>query len=67
MVIQGNHDTFVPPSSVRDFVARARQAGADITHVQLPMLNHAFDAQARNSLGFQAVTSLGQTFLSEHQ
>ena len=24
MVIQGNHDTFVPPSSVRDFVARAR-------------------------------------------
>ena len=67
MVIQGNHDTFVPPSSVRDFVARARQAGVDITHVQLPMLNHAFDAQARDSLGFQAVTSLGQTFLSEHQ
>ena len=66
MVIQGNHDTFVPPSSVRKFVNRARQAGVRVDHVQLPMLNHAFDSQARNSLGFQVVTSLGQRFLTDH-
>ena len=66
MVIQGNHDTFVPPSSVRKFVNRARQAGVRVDHVQLPMLNHAFDSQARNSLGFQVVTSLGQRFLTNH-
>jgi len=64
MVIQGNHDTFVPPSSVRKFVDRARQTGVGLDHVQLPMLNHAFDSQARNSLGFQVVTSLGQRFLT---
>ncbi|KFC17314.1 triacylglycerol lipase [Cutibacterium acnes HL201PA1] len=66
MVIQGNHDTFVPPSSVRKFVDRARQTGVGLDHVQLPMLNHAFDSQARNSLGFQVVTSLGQRFLTGH-
>lgn len=66
MVIQGNHDTFVPPSSVRKFINRARQAGVRVDHVQLPMLNHAFDSQARNSLGFQVVTSLGQRFLTDH-
>ena len=66
MVIQGNHDTFVPPSSVRKFINRARQAGVRVDHVQLPMLNHAFDSQARNSLGFQVVTSLGQRFLTNH-
>ncbi|WCC80769.1 alpha/beta hydrolase [Cutibacterium equinum] len=66
MVIQGNRDTFVPPSSVRDFVAHSRQAGVDVTHVQLPMFNHAFDIQARNSLGFQVVTTVGLAFLNEH-
>ncbi|BCY25256.1 hypothetical protein HMPREF9622_00862 [Cutibacterium modestum HL037PA3] len=66
MVIQGKHDTFVPPSSVRQFVDHARQAEVEVDHVQLPMLNHAFGSQARNSLGFQVITSLGQRFLTDH-
>ncbi|MSS45615.1 alpha/beta hydrolase [Cutibacterium sp. WCA-380-WT-3A] len=66
MVIQGQNDTFVPPHSVRTFVDAARRDGVEVDHVQLPMLNHAFDSQARNSLGFQVVTSLGQRFLTHN-
>lgn len=32
MVIQGKHDTFVPPSSVRQFVDHARQAEVEVSY-----------------------------------
>ena len=66
LIIRGGADTFVPPDSVRDFVAAARARGAAVTDLRVPLANHAFDAQARESAGYQLVTGAAECFLSEH-
>lgn len=65
LIIQGTQDTFVPPESVRAFAGQARSAGIDVTLVDVPWADHAFDAQFADSLGFQLVTSVTDAFLRE--
>lgn len=66
LIIRGGADTFVPPDSVRDFVAAARAGGAAVTDLRVPLADHAFDAQARDSAGYQLVTGAAARFLAEH-
>nr|WP_268913647.1 alpha/beta hydrolase [Corynebacterium uropygiale] len=63
LIIQGEHDTFVPPDSVEDFVKEARTSGVDVKLVRVPAADHAFDSQGAGSLGFQLVTTVTESFL----
>ena len=65
LIIQGRHDTFVPPATVDSFVRTARQRGASITQVDVPLADHAFDTIAANSLGQQLVTNASERFLRQ--
>lgn len=66
LIIRGGADTFVPPDSVRDFITAARARGAAVTDLRVPLADHAFDAQARDSAGYQLVTGAAARFLAEH-
>lgn len=69
LIIQGLHDTFVPPQSVQDYVADANRAAKNdtpISYFSVPFANHAFDSQARDSLGFQLVTASAEKFFETH-
>jgi len=64
-ILRGGRDTLVPPSGTDTFVNKARAAGVDVTDVNIPLFDHAFDSQTRNSLGYQTTTSLVRTWLAQ--
>lgn len=64
-IVRGGRDTLVPPSGTDRFVIRARAAGADVTDVKIPLLDHAFDSQTRNSLGYQSTVSVLRAWLAQ--
>ena len=55
----------VPPSGTDRFVARTRAAGVGVTDVKIPLLDHAFDSQTRNSLGYQSTVSVLRDWLAQ--
>ncbi len=63
LVISPDHDSLIPPDGVRTFVDDARTAGIDVTRVDIPFANHAYDALATDSLGSQARLTITENWL----
>jgi acetyl esterase len=65
LMMTAMRDDVIAPSDQLEWADAARDRGADVETVKIPLANHAYPMVAKNSIGSQGHLSIGETFLSK--
>lgn len=65
LMMTAMRDDVITPADQLAWADAARNRGADVQTVQIPLANHAYTQTAKNSIGSQAHLSIAEAYLSE--